>query len=658
MARNIGATLSLKEGNFFANIKSAVSATEGLKKSLGGTEKSISSFGNGLKSIGTKALGAATVIGGALATAGVAAVKLGDDYKSALNDISAQTGTTGTELSAFDGILKDIYSKNYGESFSDIADAISTVTQSSKTLNPSGIKQMTTDAIALRDTFGYDIQESVRAANMLIDQFGVSGTEAFNLIAQGAQQGLDKNGDLLDSINEYSVHFRQIGIDAEGMFNSLLNGTASGTFSVDKLGDAVKEFGIRVKDGTGDEAFKALGLSVDATKQAFVAGGAAGAQAFKSVTDALFSMDDKVKQNQLGVQLFGTMWEDLGAEGIKALSDINGEFDRTYDAMQQINEVKYDNLGSALGGLKRLLITNVALPISNELTPTVSNFVNSLRNAFSDGSLTSAISGLTSGVVSAIGGISDVAGTVFSAISTAISNNRPAIDGVITAFGNLKNSISNAFSGEGVNLIQTLASATVPALASALSLAANTASTVVDAVSFLSPVIAGVAAAMTAYKIAVTAANVVDTVRNGLIAFIAAAQGVQTASLAGLTTATIVQTAATTALGAAMSFITSPIGIVVIAIGAVVAAGVALYKNWDWIKNMAINLWNGIKNVFSGIKDTISNAWNGVKETASNAWNGIKDTISEKLNNIKSAYDEHGGGLKGAVAGVVEGIKG
>ena len=110
--RNIGATLSLKEGNFFANIKSAVSATEGLKKSLGGTEKSISSFGNGLKSIGTKALGAATVIGGALATAGVAAVKLGDDYKSALNDISAQTGTTGTELSAFDGILKDIYSKN------------------------------------------------------------------------------------------------------------------------------------------------------------------------------------------------------------------------------------------------------------------------------------------------------------------------------------------------------------------------------------------------------------------------------------------------------------------------------------------------------------------------------------------------------------------
>ena len=71
------------------------------------------------------------------------------------------------------------------------------------------LQSVTEDALALRDTFGFEVNESVRAAKMLMDQFGISSEEAYNLIAQGAQQGLDKNGDLLDSINEYSVHFKQ-----------------------------------------------------------------------------------------------------------------------------------------------------------------------------------------------------------------------------------------------------------------------------------------------------------------------------------------------------------------------------------------------------------------------------------------------------------------
>ena len=85
---------------------------------------------------------------------------------------------------------------------------------------------------------------------MMMKQFGVTSDEAFNLIAQGAQNGLDKNGNLLDSINEYSVHFKQLGFDAEDMFNMFSNGAKAGVFDVDKLGDAVKEFGIRCKDGS------------------------------------------------------------------------------------------------------------------------------------------------------------------------------------------------------------------------------------------------------------------------------------------------------------------------------------------------------------------------------------------------------------------------
>ena len=232
---------------------------------------------------------------------------------------------------------------------------------------------------------------------MLIDQFGVTGTEAFNLIVQGAQSGLNKNGDLLDSINEYSVHFKQLGIGAEGMFNAFSNGAFSGTFSVDKLGDAVKEFGIRVKDGTGDEAFKTLGLSANNIKKAFTQGGEAGQKAFEQVTQKLFAMQDPVKQNTLGVQLFGTMWEDLGMEGVKALSDITGEFDKTYDAMNQVKNVQYNDVGSALEGLKRTLVSNIVLPISENITPAVGDAVNRLREAFGDG-------GPLSGMADAFGG--------------------------------------------------------------------------------------------------------------------------------------------------------------------------------------------------------------------------------------------------------------
>ena len=119
----------------------------------------------------------------------------------------------------------------------------------------------------------YKRQESTRAADMMMRQFSITSEEAFNLIAHGAQNGLDKNGNLLDSINEYSVHFEQLGFDAEEMFNMFSNGAETGVFDIDKLGDAVKEFGIRAKDGSNTtvEAFELLGLNANEMQAKFAA---------------------------------------------------------------------------------------------------------------------------------------------------------------------------------------------------------------------------------------------------------------------------------------------------------------------------------------------------------------------------------------------------
>lgn len=113
-----------------------------------------------------------------------------------------------------------------------------------------GLQNVTESAFALRDTFGYEIPESTRAAKAMMDNFGTSGEEAMNLIAAGAQNGLDYSGELLDSISEYSVQFAKVGLDADDMFKVLQKGAESGAFNLDKVGDAVKEFSIRAIDGS------------------------------------------------------------------------------------------------------------------------------------------------------------------------------------------------------------------------------------------------------------------------------------------------------------------------------------------------------------------------------------------------------------------------
>ena len=347
-----------------------------------GTKKSVD-FSGAFSAMGTglKVVGAGVAAIGTAMVAGIGyAVGFADEVKGAMNDFEASTGIAEAAANGFEDAMLRIYNNNFGENMDDIAASMATVAQTSGEVDPTKIEELTQNALMLRDTFGFDIQEQMRAVNMLMDQFGLSGEEAFNLIAQGAQNGLDKNGDLLDSINEYSVHFKSLGLDAEDMFNSFANGADAGTFSVDKLGDAVKEFGIRVKDESDStmQAFKDIGLNADETAAAFAAGGEQAAKAFDDVTTALFAMDDPLAQNAAGVALFGTMWEDLGVEGMEALTNLNGEISTTTDALSKINAVKYDDFGSAMSGLGRVLKTNFVLPIGEEALPALSDFVNEL----------------------------------------------------------------------------------------------------------------------------------------------------------------------------------------------------------------------------------------------------------------------------------------
>lgn len=341
------------------------------KKELDDFKSSVEDVADKLK-VGALAIGAAGVAGATYA------LNLSNDFDKAFNTLITKTGAAEEEFDSLNEAMENVYVNNFGESIEDVASSMAIVKNNTK-LAGDELQIATERAILLRDTFEFEVNESTRSAKMLMDQFGLSSDEAYNLIVQGAQNGLDKNGDLLDTINEYSVHFNQLGIGAEEMFNMLINGAENGTFSVDKLGDAVKEFGIRVKDGTADNAFKQLGLDVDKTTEKFGAGGDAAKEALGQVTTALFNMDDPIQQNILGVEMFGTMWEDLGVDGVKALMDMQGEISTTSTALEDINNQKYDDIGSALAGLGREMQVSVIEPLGEELKPVVEDVISYLQ---------------------------------------------------------------------------------------------------------------------------------------------------------------------------------------------------------------------------------------------------------------------------------------
>ncbi len=328
-----------------------------------------------------------TAVAGGVAALGAAAVATGKyvidfatDVEKSSNSFVASTGTAKNEAEAFEDAMLDIYNDNFGDDLNDISVSMAEVAKQTKEVDPKKVAELTEYALMLRDTFGYDVNEQIRTANMLMEQFEISGVEAFTLIAQGAQKGLDKNGEMLDTINEYSVQFKSLGFDAEEMFNILINGAESGVFSVDKAGDAVKEFGIRVKDGSDSTAgaFEDLGLNVEEISSDFAAGGDKAQQAFKKVTDALFAMEDPLEQNQTGVALFGSMWEDLGADGVKALTTLTKQVDKTADTLDDMNDIKYDDLESALNGAGRAIQTGFVLPIGQKATPAFKEFAETI----------------------------------------------------------------------------------------------------------------------------------------------------------------------------------------------------------------------------------------------------------------------------------------
>lgn len=378
---------------------------------------------------------AAVGAGAAVVGVGALAVGAANNVNSAMNSFIAMTGKGTEESERYQEVMENIYAGNYGENFEDIGQAMGTVVQQLGDMDDVDLQNVTESAFALQKTFGYDIQESTRAAKAMMDNFGTSGEEAMNLIATGAQNNLEYSGELLDSISEYSVQFGKMGLDAEDMFAIFEKGADSGAFSLDKVGDAVKEMSIRVVDGsdTTREGFELLGLDADEMSEKFAAGGETAKEAFDETLEALASMEDPIEQNTAGVDLMGTMWEDLGPEAVTALADIEEGAYNASDAMNQIKDVSDDDLGSKFEELKRS--TELLLvPLGEALIPLLSTLAESVLPVVTDclGPLLQIITDLLTPIINLVAsGIQPLISAFMDFVNTAVLPVVNALSGVL-----------------------------------------------------------------------------------------------------------------------------------------------------------------------------------------------------------------------------------
>lgn len=315
------------------------------------------------------------------------AVTAGASLEASVDKYISKTNKSIEETEKYKKVLTDINDANFGEGYEDIANSMAIVEQQMRGLDDAAdLENITKKAYYLKDAFDAEINESVRAAKMMMEQWGLSANEAFELINQGYQKGLDKNGDLLDSINEYSVHFRQIGLSATDMFNTFSLGAESGAFSIDKVGDAIKEMGIRLKDGSATDALKAMKLNANDLEKAFAEGGEKGSAAFGKIVKGLQNIKDPLKQNQAGVAIFGTMWEDLGKDAVFAMTSYGEEFDETMNTMNASMDKMYNNTkGNTEATIKRIktISANLGtklLPIVNKVLDKAEVFIEKLDN--------------------------------------------------------------------------------------------------------------------------------------------------------------------------------------------------------------------------------------------------------------------------------------
>ena len=381
-----------------------------------------------MQGIGTEVEEVGKKLGGisAGATAGLGtAITMASSLEDATNKYLGATGKSIEETEKYQEVLKNIHNANYGEDYADIADKMRIVSNILGDLPQDQLQSVVEKSYMLQDAYDMDFQENIRGVNALMDQFGITADQAYELINQGAQKGLNQNQDLTDQIAEYSTYYAKLGFTAEDFFNMMIAGAENGAYQIDYLNDAMKEFGIRTKDNSKstNEAYTTLGLDVEKINNQFAQGGDKAQEAFAKVTQAIMAIEDPVKRNEVGVALFGTKFEDLEESAVFAMTSAKDQVNMLGETVNSTSETMYGGTANKAQTAIREIKTAFAelgaviLPI---LTPIIEKLTALIQKFNKLSPTVKKIIVVITGVVAVLSPVLIIVGKLITAVSTII----------------------------------------------------------------------------------------------------------------------------------------------------------------------------------------------------------------------------------------------
>ena len=378
-AQTIRATKALNENDTY--LKEA-------EKSWDRCAKSIDEFGNKADDTVEKLTEIRTILKANITNT---AVEIGKDaftsaiqgtleLEEAQNRLQASTGATAEETKAYKEEMQEVYSAGYGDSIRDVADTMALVKQYTNETDPSKLKEMTESAMALDETFGIDLSDSIRGADALMDNMGLTAEQAFDYIAKGAQNGLDKSGELTDNLAEYSQLWGQAGFSAEEMFSILQNGLDSGAYNLDKVNDFVKEFGNSLADGRIEKNINSFSGNTKILFEQWKNGEASTKQVFQSVISDLANMENKQQALTIASNTWSALGEDNAMKVITSLNKANNAYKDVSGTMQEIKSIQYDSVAKQWKTLGRTFQIDVMTPMLEKFLPTAKKGMEVLKD--------------------------------------------------------------------------------------------------------------------------------------------------------------------------------------------------------------------------------------------------------------------------------------